>query len=222
MPRLKRLADAIDATNDWIGRGFAWLTLGMVLTEFVVVLSRYVFGLGSTIMQESIVYMHATVFLVCAGYALVHNGHVRCDIFYATMAPRTRALVDILGTLVFLLPTCLILAWLSWPFFMQSYAVLEHFYRTVGEQLFGARDAALGHPSQGVVRVDADTARVEQEQLRVEAGAPHVDLEHVAVHRLAARLRRLERETREATKDQGFGESLRTLENRGLRGGSSA
>ncbi len=125
MRRLKRLADAIDATNDWIGRVFAWLTLGMVLTEFTVVLSRYVFGLGSTLMQESIVYMHATVFLVCAGYALVHNGHVRCDIFYATMKPRTRAIVDILGTLVFLLPTCILIWWMAWPYVKASWAVME-------------------------------------------------------------------------------------------------
>lgn len=125
MPRLKRLADAIDATNDLIGRGFAWLTLAMVLTEFTVVLSRYVFGLGSTIMQESIVYMHATVFLVCAGYALVHNGHVRCDIFYAAMTPRTRAIVDISGTLLFLLPMCVLVGWMAWPYVKASWAVME-------------------------------------------------------------------------------------------------
>ncbi len=125
MAPLKRLADAIDAINDWIGRVFAWLTLGMVLTEFTVVLSRYVFGLGSTLMQESIVYMHATVFLVCAGYALVHNGHVRCDIFYATMTPRRRAIVDIVGTLLFLLPTCVLLWWMAWPYVRASWAIME-------------------------------------------------------------------------------------------------
>ncbi|MDH4172642.1 MAG: TRAP transporter small permease subunit [Betaproteobacteria bacterium] len=125
MRSLKRIADAVDAANDWIGRAFAWLTLGMVLTEFTVVLSRYVFGLGSTIMQESIVYMHATVFLVCAGYALVHNGHVRCDIFYASMTPRTRAIVDIIGTIVFLLPMCVLLGWMAWPYVKASWAVME-------------------------------------------------------------------------------------------------
>jgi TRAP-type mannitol/chloroaromatic compound transport system permease small subunit len=125
MLRLKRLANAIDAANDWIGRAIAWLTLGMVLTEFTVVLSRYVFGLGSTIMQESIVYMHATVFLVCAGYALAHNGHVRCDIFYSAMKPRTKAIVDIACTLVFLLPTCALIWWMSWPYVKASWAVME-------------------------------------------------------------------------------------------------
>ena len=125
MTRLKRLANAIDATNDWIGRVIAWLTLGMVLTEFTVVLSRYVFGLGSTLMQESIVYMHATVFLACAGYALVYNGHVRCDIFYAAATPRNRAVIDIIGTFLFLLPMCILIGWMAWPYVSASWAVME-------------------------------------------------------------------------------------------------
>lgn len=125
MNALKRVADVIDATNDWIGRGIAWLTLGMVLVGFVVVLLRYVFGLGSTIMQESIIYMHATVFMVCAGYALAHNGHVRCDIFYAAATPRSKAIIDIVGTLLFLLPMCVLVIWTAWPYVRASWAVLE-------------------------------------------------------------------------------------------------
>jgi TRAP-type mannitol/chloroaromatic compound transport system permease small subunit len=97
----------------------------MVLTEFTVVLSRYVFGLGSTLMQESIVYMHATVFLACAGYALVHNGHVRCDIFYAAATPRNKAVIDIIGTFLFLLPMCILIWWMAWPYVRASWAVME-------------------------------------------------------------------------------------------------
>jgi TRAP-type mannitol/chloroaromatic compound transport system permease small subunit len=63
MSALQRIANAIDSMNEWIGRGLAWLTLGMVLVVFVVVLLRYVFGLGWTILQESVVYMHAMVFM---------------------------------------------------------------------------------------------------------------------------------------------------------------
>lgn len=122
---LKRLADGIDVVNDWIGRTIAWLTLGMVLVEFGVVMARYVFGLGSTLVQESIVYMHATVFMVCAGYALVHNGHVRCDIFYSVMKPRTKALVDIVCTLGFLLPMCVLVWWTAWPYVRASWDILE-------------------------------------------------------------------------------------------------
>jgi TRAP-type mannitol/chloroaromatic compound transport system permease small subunit len=125
MTALKRLANGIDAFNDWLGRTIAWLTLGMVLTEFTVVLSRYVFGLGSTIMQESIVYMHATVFMVAAGYTLLHDGHVRCDIFYAEASPRGQALIDLIGVLGFLLPTCALIAWVAWPYVAAAWAVRE-------------------------------------------------------------------------------------------------
>jgi len=125
MNGLKRIAEAIDLLNDWIGRGLAWLTLGMVLVTFVVVLMRYVFGLGSTIMQESVVYMHATVFMVVAGYTLVHNGHVRCDIFYGAASPRAKAIIDIVGTVIFLIPVCVLIIWVSWPYARASWAVLE-------------------------------------------------------------------------------------------------
>ncbi len=125
MNRLKSIANAIDATNDWIGRSLSWLTLGMVLVTFAVALMRYIFGLGSTIMQESIVYMHATVFMACAGYTLVHNGHVRCDIIYGTTSPRTKAIIDIVGTIVFLIPMCVLIGWVAWPYAAASWAVLE-------------------------------------------------------------------------------------------------
>ena len=125
MKPLKRLANAIDAANDWLGRGLSWLALAMVLVTFAVVVMRYVFGLGSTIAQESIVYMHATVFMACSGYALVHNGHVRCDIFYSVASPRAKAIIDIVGTLVFLIPTCILIGWMAWPYVRASWAVLE-------------------------------------------------------------------------------------------------
>lgn len=125
MDRLKSFAEAIDTTNDWIGRTLSWLTLAMVLVTFAVVLMRYVFGLGSTLWQESIVYMHATVFMACAGFALVYNGHVRCDIFYGAASPRTKALIDIIGTFVFLIPMCILIGWVAWPYVSASWAVLE-------------------------------------------------------------------------------------------------
>jgi TRAP-type mannitol/chloroaromatic compound transport system permease small subunit len=123
--RLQRIADRIDAFNDWLGRSLSWLTLGMVLVTFVVVLMRYVFGLGSTIMQETVVYMHAIVFMACAGYTLVHNGHVRCDIFYSVASPRAKAAIDIIGTVLFLIPMCVLIFWVTWPYARAAWAVLE-------------------------------------------------------------------------------------------------
>lgn len=125
MNALKRIATAIDVMNDWIGRSLAWATLAMVLVEFVIVLMRYVFGLGSTIAQESIIYMHASVFMGGAGYALAYNAHVRCDIFYGAASRRTRAVIDLIGTLAFLLPMCVLVGWVAWPYVRASWAVME-------------------------------------------------------------------------------------------------
>lgn len=125
MTSIQGLARAIDRLNETIGVTVAWLALLLVLVEFTVVLMRYVFGVGSIKMQESIVYMHAIVFMVAAGYTLLHNGHVRCDIFYAGASPRRRALIDLIGVVVFLLPTCALIAWAAWPYVAQAWMVRE-------------------------------------------------------------------------------------------------
>lgn len=135
MNSLETIARVIDAANERIGRVTAWLALFMVLTQFVVVVMRYVFGIGSVVMQESIVYMHATLFLVAAGYTLLHDGHVRCDIFYAAASGRTRALVDLFGVLVFLLPMCVVIGWIAWPYVAAAWAVRE-----------GSQEGSLGIP----------------------------------------------------------------------------
>jgi TRAP-type mannitol/chloroaromatic compound transport system permease small subunit len=122
---LHGMARLIDALNQGIGVTVAWLALVMVLTEFVVVLMRYVFGVGSVRMQESIVYMHAIVFMVAAGYTLLHDGHVRCDVLYAAATPRRKALIDLIGVFIFLLPTCAVIAWAAWPYVAASWAVRE-------------------------------------------------------------------------------------------------
>ncbi len=136
MKALQLIARAIDTMNERIGRTVAWLALLMVLTQFVVVVMRYVFGIGSVAMQESIVYMHATLFLVIAGYTLLHNGHVRCDIFYAEATPKRKALIDIFGVFVFLLPMCALIGWTAWPYVVSAWAVYE-----------GSPEGGLGIPA---------------------------------------------------------------------------
>jgi TRAP-type mannitol/chloroaromatic compound transport system permease small subunit len=115
----------VDGMNERIGRLIAWLALFMVLLQFVIVVLRYVFGLGSVIAQEAMIYMHATLFLAGASYALLHDGHVRCDIFYRDASPRTRALIDLGGVALFLLPMCIVIFWVSWPYVANAWAVLE-------------------------------------------------------------------------------------------------
>ncbi len=121
----KAVVRLIDATNEHIGRAVSWLTLFMVLVQMAVVLLRYVFGVGWIALQESILYMHGTVFLVAAGYTLVHDGHVRIDIFYRSASARRKAATNLLGSVCLLLPMAAAIFWIAWPYVMQSWSVFE-------------------------------------------------------------------------------------------------
>ena len=123
--RLIAAARAVDAVNDVLGRVVAWLTLVMVLTQFTVVMMRYVFGLSSLYMQESIVYMHAIVFLAAAGYTLLHEGHVRVDIFYGSANERRRAWTNLLGVFLLLWPMAGTTLLASWGYVLASWRVFE-------------------------------------------------------------------------------------------------
>jgi TRAP-type mannitol/chloroaromatic compound transport system permease small subunit len=116
---------AIDGLNEAIGRVVAWLTLGMVLFQFVVVLQRYIFSIGSLYMQESIVYMHGILIMLAAGYTYLHNGHVRVDITYREASQRKKDWIDLIGNLVFLIPVCYIIWWSAWPNVESSWATKE-------------------------------------------------------------------------------------------------
>ena len=107
------------------GKAAAWLTVMMVLLTFAIVVLRYGFNLGWIWLQESVTYLHVTVFTVVTAWALQQNGHVRVDIFYAKMPDRKRALVDLLGTLLFLVPFCLFVLVTAWPYVANSWKLLE-------------------------------------------------------------------------------------------------
>ena len=125
MAQLAGFVRTIDRLNDWIGRGVAWLTLAMVLVTFLVVVLRYVFSLGWVWMQESYVWLHGVVFMVGAGYTLLHNGHVRVDIFYRTNSRRYQAWVDIFGALALLLPFVIVSLFASLDYVIDSWQGLE-------------------------------------------------------------------------------------------------
>lgn len=125
MNAVRAVVRLIDATNERVGRAVSWLTLFMVLVQVTIVVLRYVFGTGWQALQESIIYMHAAVFLMVAGYTLVHDGHVRVDIFYSPASKRSQATVDLLGVIFLLLPMAVAIFWLSWPYVEKSWSVLE-------------------------------------------------------------------------------------------------
>ena len=134
MSFLLSVARGIDGLNENVGKAVAWLVLLMVIVQFAVVILRYVFGIGSIFLQESIIYLHAVVFMLGAGYTLLHSGHVRVDIFYREASPRRKAVVDLLGVVVFLVPVCALIWWASWPYVGSSWRVFEGSRETSGIQ----------------------------------------------------------------------------------------
>lgn len=122
---IKKTVDIIDKCTLWLGRTISWLVIAMMLATCTVVLLRYGFGIGSIALQESVIYMHAAVFLLCAGYTLKNNAQVRVDICYQRFAQTQRAWVDALGSVVFLIPFCVFLLFVSWHFVSSSWRILE-------------------------------------------------------------------------------------------------
>jgi TRAP-type mannitol/chloroaromatic compound transport system permease small subunit len=125
MSALLRLSRLIDATNERVGRTLLWLVLGVTAVSAVNALVRYGLARSSNAWLEAQWYLFAAIFLLAAGYTLKHNGHVRIDVIYARLGARARAWIDILGSLLFLLPLCGLMVWLAWPGFLESLRVGE-------------------------------------------------------------------------------------------------
>lgn len=116
---------AIEALNEWIGRTVSWLVILLVFDTFLVAVLRYGFSRGWVWLQESYIWMHGIIFLVAAGFTLLHENHVRIDIFYGPATGRTKAWVNALGTLFLLWPTLIAIAWVTWPYVRLSWSRLE-------------------------------------------------------------------------------------------------
>ncbi len=124
----------IDRMSRVIGLVIAWYAVWMVVIQFAVVIMRYVFGYGSIQMQESIVYLHGVLFMIGAGYTLMVGGHVRVDIFYRDARPTRKAIVDLAGVCLLLLPFCVIVIIVSWGPVLQSWETMEGSRETSGIQ----------------------------------------------------------------------------------------
>ena len=122
---LKAFAHYIDTLNEWVGRGVSWVTLIMVLVVFVDVIMRYLFNTSFVFTQELEWHLFAFVFLIGAGYTLLHDGHVRVDIIYQQVSPKTKAWINIIGVIFFLIPGCFMVIDTSFSFVANSFAVME-------------------------------------------------------------------------------------------------
>lgn len=115
----------LDRISIAMGKLACWLTLVMVVVTVVIVVMRYVFDAGAVWLQESVIWMHAFVFMIGAAYTLQQEEHVRVDIFYRGMSTRNRALVDLAGVLLLLLPVSVFLAIVAWDFVAVSWELRE-------------------------------------------------------------------------------------------------
>ena len=122
---LKTLSRWIDSLNEWVGRGVAWVTLALVLVIFVDVVMRYLFNTSFVFTQELEWHLFAFIFLIGAGYTLLHDGHVRVDIIYQRLGLKGRAWINLLGVIFFLIPGCLMVMITSWKFVANSFMIME-------------------------------------------------------------------------------------------------
>ena len=125
MKFLLRIARGIDVLNEWVGRGVAWVTLLLVLVIFVDVVMRYMFRTSFVFTQELEWHLFAFIFLIGAGYTLLHDGHVRVDIIYQRLSPNAKAWVNLIGVLLFLFPGCVMIIVTSFKFVYTSWSILE-------------------------------------------------------------------------------------------------
>ncbi len=114
------LSRGIDAINTWIGRASGWLLLVAVLISGVNAVVRKVFSVSSNAWLDAQWYLFGAVFMLCASYTLIKDGHVRIDLVASKLSPRARSVIELLGHLLFLLPFTLLMVYESWPFALES------------------------------------------------------------------------------------------------------
>jgi len=115
----------INSINRYIGEIISWFTLLMVLITFLVVVLRYGFNIGFIWMQESVRFLYAAVFLLCGGYTLLKDKHVRVDVLYFNLSQKNKAIIDLLGSIFLLLPVCFVIFYYSWSYVINSWEQME-------------------------------------------------------------------------------------------------
>lgn len=125
MNALKTICRWIDTMNEWLGRGVAWVTAGLVLVVFVDVVMRYVFNTSYVFTQELEWHVFGFIFLIGSGYTLLHDGHVRVDVIYQRLGVKGKAWTNLIGVIFFALPGCFMVVVTSWKFTYNAWAVME-------------------------------------------------------------------------------------------------
>ncbi len=122
---IQSLIKCIDNLSEWIGKLMAWFAVAVVVLMALIVILRYGFNIGSIALQESVIYLHSAVFLLGAGYTLKHNEHVRVDLFYNQFNVKQKAWVNLLGSLLLLIPVAVFILVMSGSFVLDSWQIME-------------------------------------------------------------------------------------------------
>ncbi len=125
MNGLLKISRNIDALNERVGRAVIWLVLITVFVSAGNALVRYLFNAGSNAWLELQWYLFAAIFLLCAGYTLLHDEHIRIDVVFSQWPPRVQRWINVFGTVFFLLPVTITILWLSWPVFVNAWVTGE-------------------------------------------------------------------------------------------------
>lgn len=125
MKPLVIFVNAVESFTEITGRLIAWLTMLMVALVVLVVVTRYFLEVGSIALQESVTYLHCLVFMMGLAFTLKHDGHVRVDIFYRGFSSKSKAMVNLLGGIFFLVPVCLVIFFTSLDYVLASWAIHE-------------------------------------------------------------------------------------------------
>ena len=123
--RILQLLAGLSTLTRVIVRPLRWLALIMVLITFAIVILRYAFNSGGVLLQESVMYLHGTLFMLAIALGVSDDTHVRVDILYSRRSPEQKAWINLVGHILFLLPVAGFMIWVSLPYVIDSWQILE-------------------------------------------------------------------------------------------------
>ena len=132
MSLLIKITSLFDKFNQIIGRNISWFIILMVIVQLSIVMARYIYGIGFLKLQELLIYLHGSLFTLAAGYTLLEDEHVRVDLIYREASKKYKSFINIFGSLLFLIPFCLLTFSTSLPYVLRSWKILEGSPETSG------------------------------------------------------------------------------------------
>ena len=129
---LIKISSLFDKINEFVGKNISWFIILMVVVQLAIVMSRYIYGIGFLKLQELLIYLHGSLFTLAAGYTLLKDEHVRVDLIYREASQKYKSLINIFGSLIFLIPFCVLTFSTSLPYVKRSWKILEGSPETSG------------------------------------------------------------------------------------------